>query len=84
MIFAPILGEPLASQMSDMLMYQIKLWLEDLELINTSVKVKQHLEVAVLTAPFLTMIYVSSTDFAVLVFWIITSSMFHAALADVN
>lgn len=61
--------------MSDKLMYQMKLRLEDLELINTSVNVKQHLEVTALTAPFLTMIYVSSTDSAVLVFWIITSSM---------
>lgn len=38
---------------------------------------KPYVEATALTAPFLTMIYVSSTDVADLVFWIITSSMLH-------
>lgn len=73
-------------------MNQLKLRHEDSELINTSVKSRQqfswgetqHLEVMELTAQFLTIIRVSSKDVTVLVFWLITSSMFHAALADMN
>lgn len=36
-IFGPILGEPLASQLDDTLMHQPRLQLEDAELIITSV-----------------------------------------------
>lgn len=36
-IFGPILGEPLASQLGDTLMHQPKLQFEDAELIITSI-----------------------------------------------
>lgn len=41
-IFGPILGEPLASQLGDMPMHQPKPQSEDLELIITSVNFRQH------------------------------------------